>query len=203
MKKRRLLASVKMLSLTLPRLIPGGKKMEKKVYDQVIRHVMGITDKEFADLSVATLANSLKIDRYKLSRQFKLQTEMTVEEFLFKEKMARAAFLLKSAVGMTVKDVSERIGFCTSDYFIRKFKKYYGIAPGKYKEFKTILPEFEKQISEGVSPTEPTPKREMSTSRDFSIRHTNGKVKEIKQENPCAYCHYKSFALHLRNSNSK
>jgi two-component system, response regulator YesN len=118
--------------------------MEKEVYDQVVRYVMSITDREFADISVTTLANSLDMNRYKLSRQFKKQTDMTVEEFLFKEKMARAAFLLKTANDITVKEVSERIGFCTSDYFIRKFKKFFGLAPGKYKEFKTSFYQLEK-----------------------------------------------------------
>ena len=118
--------------------------MEKKVYDQVVRYVMGLTDKEFANLSVSTLAYLLNMDRYKLSRQFKKQIDMTVEEFLFKEKMARAAFLLKSAGNITVKEVSKRIGFCTCDYFIRTFKKFYGIAPGKYKEFKTAVCRFDE-----------------------------------------------------------
>jgi AraC family transcriptional regulator len=108
----------------------------KNVSDLVIRHVMTVTDKEFADLSVGTLAYSFKIDRYKLSRQFKRQTAMTLEDFLLKEKMTRSAFLLKAQREITVKEVSQRIGFCTSDYFIRKFRKFFGIAPGRYKEFK-------------------------------------------------------------------
>jgi len=94
---------------------------------------MSASDKEFANLSVTTLAYSFKINRCKSSRQFKQQTDMTVEEFLFKEKMAREVLLLKTAEEITVKEVSERIGFCTSDYFIRKFRKFFGIAPGRYK----------------------------------------------------------------------
>ena len=61
---------------------------------------------------------------------------MTLENFLYKEKMSRAAFLLKTHNGIKVKEVSEIIGFCTCDYFIRKFKEFYGLLPGKYKEFK-------------------------------------------------------------------
>jgi AraC family transcriptional regulator len=106
------------------------------VSDLVIKHVMTITDREFADLSVGTLAYSFKINRYKLSRQFKRQTAMTLEDFLLKEKMTRSAFLLKADKDITVKEVSQRIGFCTSDYFIRKFRKFFGIAPGRYKQFK-------------------------------------------------------------------
>jgi YesN/AraC family two-component response regulator len=112
--------------------------MANNLYDQVVEYVMSVTDEEFANLSVAVLAYSLKINRFKLSRQFKRQSDMTLEKFLYKEKMARAAFLLKTFEDITVKEVSRRIGFCTCDYFIRKFKQYYGVAPGRYKTFKTL-----------------------------------------------------------------
>jgi len=107
------------------------------VSDKVIKYVLTLADDDFADLSVGTLACSFKIDRFKLLRQFKHQTDMTLEDFLLKEKMARAAFLLKADAAVTVKEVSERIGFCTCDYFIRRFRAFYGIPPGRYREFKT------------------------------------------------------------------
>lgn len=107
------------------------------VSNQVIKHVMTLTDSEFSDLSVCTLAYSFKMDRYKLLRQFKSHTHMTLEDFLLKEKMARAAFLLKTYGDITIKEISERIGFCTCDYFIQRFRKFYGIAPGRYREFKS------------------------------------------------------------------
>lgn len=110
----------------------------KNVFNQVVQHVMSVTDEEFAALSVGTLAYSFKISRYKLSRQFKRQTAMTLEDFLFKEKMTRAAFLLRVHGNITVKEVSKRIGFCTCDYFIRKFRAFYGIAPGRYKDLKNM-----------------------------------------------------------------
>ena len=113
----------------------------KNISDLVIQHVMTVPDEEFADLSVSILAYSFNIDRYTLSRQFKRQTNMTLEHFLYKEKMSRAAFLLKMHDGIKVKEVSARMGFCTCDYFIRKFKEFYGILPGKYKEFKNGVPE--------------------------------------------------------------
>ena len=112
--------------------------MDNNLYDRVVEHVMSVTDEQFANLSVAVLAYSLKINRFKLSRQFKSYSDMTLEEFLFKEKMERAAFLLKAFEDITVKEVSRRIGFCTCDYFIRKFKQYYGVPPGRYKEFKSM-----------------------------------------------------------------
>lgn len=108
------------------------------VSERVIQRVMSAGDEDFADFSVGTLAYSFSIDRYKLLRQFKRQTHMTVESFLLREKMARAAFLLKADGGVTVKEVAERIGFCTPDYFIRKFREFYGINPGRYREYKRM-----------------------------------------------------------------
>ena len=119
----------------------------KNVSHQVVEYVMSITDKEFAQLTVSILAHSFEIDRYKLSRQFKRQMEMTLEHFLYKEKMTRAAFLLRAHKEITVKEVAKRIGFCTCDYFIRKFKAYYGVLPGKYKEYKNGYPKLHKCIA--------------------------------------------------------
>ena len=112
----------------------------KEIPYQVLEHVMKATDEEFAEFSVGILAYSFNIDRFRLSRQFKRQTNMTLEHFLFKEKMARAAYLLKTYQNLTIKEVAERLGFRADDYFIRKFKEYYGVAPGKYREFKLVFP---------------------------------------------------------------
>jgi AraC-like DNA-binding protein len=107
------------------------------VSDQVLAHVMKASDEEFAKFSVGVLAYSLNIDRFKLSRQFKRQTKMTLEHFLFKEKMNRAAYLLKTSHSLPIKQVAEKIGFCSSDYFIQKFKEYYGVVPTRYRELKS------------------------------------------------------------------
>jgi len=109
----------------------------KNIAELVIHHVITVTDEELSRLTVTILARAFGVDRYKLSRQFKRHTKMTLEAYLFKEKMVRAAFLLKFHQQIKVKDVSDKIGFCNCDYFIKRFKQYYGIAPGKYSELKS------------------------------------------------------------------
>ena len=109
---------------------------DKPMVERIIQYVLTMADEEFAGLSVGKLAQLFEMDRYKISRQFKSQTGMTLEEFLYKEKMTRAALLLLAYRDITVKKVAERIGFCSPDYFIRKFRQFYGVVPGKYSEFK-------------------------------------------------------------------
>ena len=107
---------------------------DQLIAERVIRSVLTMSAEEFPALSVTKLAKDLALDRFKLSREFRQQTGMTLEDFLFKEKMTRAAFMLLAYRDISVKEVAERIGFCTCDYFIRKFRHYYGIVPGKYKQ---------------------------------------------------------------------
>ncbi len=105
------------------------------IFENVLRYVMTLSEEEFAELTVARLANSQQIDRFSLSRLFKKRTDMTLEDFLFRQKMTRALFMLTNRDEITIKEVSQKIGFCTSDYFIRKFREFYGIAPGKYRGY--------------------------------------------------------------------
>jgi hypothetical protein len=49
-----------------------------------------------------------------------------------------------------VKEVGNRLGFCTCDYFIRKFRKYYGIVPGQFKEFRMQRSEEEDRSKQGI-----------------------------------------------------
>lgn len=104
--------------------------------NQVLKYVISVPDKEFSNISVSSLAASFNVNRFKLLRQFKLEMNMTLGYFLFREKMMRAAILLAEHENMTVKVVSEKIGYCNSDYFIKIFKNYFGISPGLYKQMR-------------------------------------------------------------------
>jgi AraC-like DNA-binding protein len=109
---------------------------DKEISEQVVQYVLTMPDEELAALSVAKLSRMAGVDRFKLTRQFKRQKDMTLECFIFREKMIRAAFLLM-VDRMAVGEVSERMGFSTSDYFIRKFRGFYGVVPGKFRELRT------------------------------------------------------------------
>ncbi len=110
---------------------------EDNFSDRVIKYIATRCDEDFAGLSVASLARRFKTDRYKLSRTFKAEMNVTLENYLLQEKMCRCAFLLMGDRNTTVKEVSSLMGFCTCDYFIQVFKKYFGIVPGQYKDYKT------------------------------------------------------------------
>lgn len=112
--------------------------MKREMFsDRVIKHVYTCTHEEFSELSVSGLADTFGVDRFKLSRTFKDEKGITLERFLHKERMFRCASLLVSDEDLTIKEVAAILGFCNCDYFIKKFKEYYGMLPSQYKEVKT------------------------------------------------------------------
>lgn len=184
-----------------------------------------MVDEEFAAISVGELARLFETDRYKLSRQFKTQTGMTLEEFLYKEKMTRAALLLLAYKNITVKKVAERIGFCSPDYFIRKFRQFFGVVPGKYSEFKAkrsgirdrrngIHDRRQKMLEckiPGTGDRRTGPKDRRRGADDRRKRNPNHndnintnplpervlEVMDGKKGNPCENCYFRLFALNF------
>jgi len=120
---------------------PTGNMREhiesRSISEQIVQYILTISHDDFSSLTVSKLSYRFEIERCKLSRSFKDETGMTLEDFIRREKMFRAAFMLVANRDISVKEVSRKIGYCTCDYFIRVFREFYGIGPGRFKELKT------------------------------------------------------------------
>jgi AraC-like DNA-binding protein len=122
---------------------------EINIADDVVQYVITVPDDIFAGLNVSKLAVHFEVDRFRLSRQFKKCKKMTLESFISREKMFRAAFMLIANKDISVKDVAKKVGFCTCDYFIRVFRDYYGVVPGRFKQFRTSRSSIGERRSNG------------------------------------------------------
>ncbi len=111
----------------------------EKLPDLVMEFVMTCNDEELRKLTVSSLAKRFHVDRSHLAREFKAGKNFTLSKLLQGEKMARAASLLSSSSKFTLKWLSQKMGFCTSEYFREVFKKYFGVVPSKYREYKCTL----------------------------------------------------------------
>ena len=83
-------------------------------------------------LSVEYIAKNIGIDRRYLAKLFKESTGQTIKEYIIKVKMIKARFLLIN-YNYNVKTVSIMVGYDDEYAFSKVFKKYYGHAPGYYK----------------------------------------------------------------------
>lgn len=112
--------------------------MKKKLSDRIFAYVYSMDSRRLRRLTVKDLTKVFSIDRSRLTRTFKEETELDMEEFLGKEKMFRAVHMLMAPEfdHLSIKSISEELGYCRSDYFIRQFKNYFLLTPGKYREYK-------------------------------------------------------------------
>ncbi|MCU0290082.1 MAG: AraC family transcriptional regulator [Acidobacteria bacterium] len=101
--------------------------------DRIIEFVLNCSNDDFRNLTVAKMAKQFKVNPCYFSRIFKKDKEFTICEFIVREKLFRSIGLLKETPQMSIKEISEKLGFANSNYFCRIFKHHFGTTPGKYR----------------------------------------------------------------------
>lgn len=84
------------------------------------------------ELSLASLAQMLGYSEYYLSKKFKKETGQTLKEYIRRERIERAKYLLKTTQ-LGVQDIGDRLRFCSQSYFADTFRKVEGISPSEYR----------------------------------------------------------------------
>ena len=88
---------------------------------------------EKENLSLNDVADALHISVPYLAVLFKNETNQNFSAHLLKIRMEKAKELLKTTTD-TVSEISEKVGYSSSQYFAVSFKKYTGMTPGAYRD---------------------------------------------------------------------
>ncbi len=96
---------------------------------QVLRYIQ---DHYTRELQVAELASLIKLSRYHFSRYFRKHTGASPGDFIIQTRL-QASLPLLFARDKSIKELSYKTGFQDANYFIRSFKKRYGMTPGQYQ----------------------------------------------------------------------
>jgi two-component system response regulator YesN len=106
------------------------------ISDRAAEYVVSRKDEELATLKVKAIAITLGVNPSYLSRKFKNDKDMTLNDFITGVKMQRSARLLSKRKKTSVVNLAEKTGFARSDYFVILFKNHFGIHPRKFGELK-------------------------------------------------------------------
>lgn len=91
-------------------------------------------DKRYKDnLTIQNLANDLNVSRSYLSKNFQKYYHTSPKAYLMEVRMERAKQLLK-ITDEPINIIGKSVGYPDSLGFSRAFKKYFGIAPSKYRK---------------------------------------------------------------------
>lgn len=82
---------------------------------------------------VDELAEQVHMSKYHFLRKFKELTGVTAHTFIIHKRLLKACEELKA--GENITEVYQNAGFSDYSSFLRNFKRTFGVAPGKYKDY--------------------------------------------------------------------
>ncbi|WP_438444050.1 helix-turn-helix domain-containing protein [Gorillibacterium sp. sgz5001074] len=100
--------------------------------DRVIRHI----EEHYQDfnLNVNSIGEHFELKGSYLSKLFKDQTGEGLLDYMAKYRIGQAKNRMQANRQESVADIARQVGYTEVATFIRVFKKYEGITPGKFKE---------------------------------------------------------------------
>lgn len=95
-------------------------------------------DKHYTEkVSLSSLEHSFYINKYYLSRIFKENFGISVNNYLIQKRITEAKYLLRFT-NKTIEEISRNCGMSDTSYFNRLFKKLEGITPGEFRKLWSI-----------------------------------------------------------------
>ncbi|MBE9097766.1 helix-turn-helix transcriptional regulator [Tychonema sp. LEGE 07203] len=85
------------------------------------------------DLHLSELANLVKLSSYHFSRMFKQSTGVTPHQYVTQCRIEKAKQLLKKPE-LSIKYISQQVGFHDQSHFSKTFSKIVGVTPKKYRD---------------------------------------------------------------------
>ena len=84
-------------------------------------------------ISISDIAGSLFISENHLIRVFKKDVGVTPHKYLNDYRILTSAYFLRSSA-LSIREISESVGFSSTSLFITSFKRVYGCTPNEYKK---------------------------------------------------------------------
>ena len=84
-------------------------------------------------LSLRELAERFKYSETYLSRKFREETGRSFKEYIRSQRLDQAKALLKDS-SLDIRDISDRLHFCSPSYFSEQFKAEFGVSPTQWRE---------------------------------------------------------------------
>ena len=124
----------KEIKLIFKSIVEYGDKNESKEAQGKITEIIDYIKHHHSDpnLNVSAIAMKYEMNVSYLCRIFKKSTGISILDHIHKQRIENAKLMLST--GLSIAEISEKVGYSSSLALIRTFKKYEGLTPGKYRE---------------------------------------------------------------------
>ena len=112
------------------------KSRENTKGDTLIENVIQYINENYADsnLNVSAISDNFNITVPYLSKAFKKKTGKGLLDYIHSVRIEKAKEILKEK-DISIKSIAEQTGYYNTVAFIRVFKKFEGVSPGKYGKY--------------------------------------------------------------------
>jgi len=118
----------------LERVIKWMNSIHNETTHIMIRRVQDFIHNHFTgDTSLQTIADHVHLHPVYLSRLYKAETGEGISEYLLKLRMDKAEQLL-TKTRKRIKDIAAQLGYDNTQYFIKVFKRQFGMTPREFRE---------------------------------------------------------------------
>lgn len=110
------------------------KNYAMKGYSPVIKEIISYIDFHYSeDLNLNFFSSKFNITKTYLSNLFKKETGSTLTDFIHQVRMRKAITLINSS-SIPITAIATACGYNDINYFIRMFKRNYGLSPKQYQK---------------------------------------------------------------------
>lgn len=134
MKLRSLSQLLRFLSYIAAATVSDIKQVKPK-RNQYVEQATQYIGSHLTTVSVASLAETINLNRSYLTNLFKDNLDMTPRDYIRNFRITKARHLLESST-LSIDRIAEQCGYEHTKSFARSFKQTYGISPRKYRQQK-------------------------------------------------------------------
>lgn len=113
--------------------VHGKEEVHDYSPDVYVNTAIEYIHEHYSHTRVSEIASFIGISRYYLTHIFKEKLHISPQEYLLNYRMEKANRLLRTT-GLSVQNISEKVGYENPLTFSKTFKSKYGLSPKKYRE---------------------------------------------------------------------
>lgn len=103
----------------------------------VMKAIRYINDNLSVQLSITEISENIFVSKSTLTKCFRKELSMSVNEYIYDVVMSKAEYLLKTS-DLSILEISEKFGFYDQFYFSKRFREKFRISPREYRRDKPI-----------------------------------------------------------------
>lgn len=103
-------------------------------YSDLVTSIISYVEKNLSSsLSTEKIANHFLVSASKIRKTFRRETGTSIGTYIYDRVLFRAEVQVR-CTSLSIKEISNNLGFCDQYYFSRCFTKKYGLPPQKYRK---------------------------------------------------------------------